>query len=382
MSLPGEAAERARSLREAIERHNRAYYVLDAPTVPDAEYDRLFRALQELEAAHPELRTADSPTRRVGGQPLPEFAAVRHAVPMRSIRTETDTGPEGARNFDARVRRALGLEEGAGPVEYAAELKFDGLAISLRYEDGVLARAATRGDGETGEDVTQNVRTIHCIPLRLRGAAPALLEVRGEAYMSRGDFERYNARQRELGRPTLVNPRNGAAGSIRQLDPKIAAERPLSFFAYGVGETRGWPMPESHSGVLDALDGFGVPVCAQRGVARGAGGLIDFHAKILALRDTLPFDIDGVVYKVNSIALQERLGFVSRASRAGRWPTSTRRRRSSPRCSTSRCRSAAPAPSPRWRAWRRCSSAASPSPTPPCTTRTRCGARTCASATR
>ena len=315
MSLPSEAAERARSLREAIERHNRAYYVLDAPTVPDAEYDRLFRALQELEAAHPELRTADSPTRRVGGQPLPEFAAVRHAVPMRSIRTETDTGPEGARNFDARVRRALGLEEGAGPVEYAAELKFDGLAISLRYEDGVLARAATRGDGETGEDVTQNVRTIHCIPLRLRGAAPALLEVRGEAYMSRGDFERYNARQRELGRPTLVNPRNGAAGSIRQLDPKIAAERPLSFFAYGVGETRGWPMPESHSGVLDALDGFGVPVCAQRGVARGAGGLIDFHAKILALRDTLPFDIDGVVYKVNSIALQERLGFVSREPR-------------------------------------------------------------------
>jgi DNA ligase (NAD+) len=179
----------------------------------------------------------------------------------------------------------------------------------------VLARAATRGDGETGEDVTQNVRTIHCIPLRLRGAAPALLEVRGEAYMSRGDFERYNARQRELGRPTLVNPRNGAAGSIRQLDPKIAAERPLSFFAYGVGETRGWPMPESHSGVLDALDGFGVPVCAQRGVARGAGGLIDFHAKILALRDTLPFDIDGVVYKVNSIALQERLGFVSREPR-------------------------------------------------------------------
>ena len=315
MSLPGEAAERARSLRQAIERHNYAYYVLDAPTVPDAEYDRLFRALQELEAAHPELRTADSPTRRVGGQPLPEFAAVRHAVPMRSIRTETDTGPEGARNFDARVRRALGLEEGAGPVEYAAELKFDGLAISLRYEDGVLARAATRGDGETGEDVTQNVRTIHCIPLRLRGAAPALLEVRGEAYMSRGDFERYNARQRELGRPTLVNPRNGAAGSIRQLDPKIAAERPLSFFAYGVGETRGWPMPESHSGVLDALDGFGVPVCAQRGVARGAGGLIDFHAKILALRDTLPFDIDGVVYKVNSIALQERLGFVSREPR-------------------------------------------------------------------
>ncbi|MCC6657475.1 MAG: NAD-dependent DNA ligase LigA, partial [Rhodocyclaceae bacterium] len=181
MSLPGEAAERARSLRQAIERHNYAYYVLDAPTVPDAEYDRLFRELQALESAHPGLRTADSPTQRVGGQPLPAFAPVRHAVPMLSIRTETDTGPEGARSFDARVRRALGLEEDAPPVEYAAELKFDGLAISLRYEDGVLARAATRGDGETGEDVTQNVRTIHCIPLRLRGAAPALLEVRGEA---------------------------------------------------------------------------------------------------------------------------------------------------------------------------------------------------------
>ena len=313
--MPRNVAERAKALREEIERHNHAYYVLDAPTVPDAEYDRLFRELQEIEAAHPELRTADSPTQRVGGRPLPEFAPVRHAVPMLSIRTETDTGPEGARNFDARVRRALGLGEGAPAVEYAAELKFDGLAVSLRYEDGVLVRAATRGDGETGEDVTQNVRTIHCVPLRLRGESPALLEVRGEVYMSRPDFERYNARQREQGRPTLVNPRNGAAGSVRQLDPKVAAERPLSFYAYGVGECGGWGVPGRHSALLDALEAFGVPVCEHRTVARGAEALIAFHARILALRDALPFDIDGVVYKVNALDLQKELGFVSREPR-------------------------------------------------------------------
>jgi DNA ligase (NAD+) len=315
MPVTREVAERAEALRAEIERHNYAYYVLDAPTVPDAEYDRLFRELQSLESQHPDLRTPDSPTQRVGGRPLPEFTPVRHAVPMLSIKTETDTGPEGARSFDSRVRRALGLAEGAPPVEYAAELKFDGLAISLRYEDGVLVRAATRGDGETGEDVTQNARTIHCIPLRLKGQPPALLEVRGEAYMSRPDFERYNARQREQGRPTLVNPRNGAAGSIRQLDPKIAAERPLSFYAYGVGEMRGWAMPPRHSAVLDALAAFGIPVCEHRAVARGADELIAFHAGILAKRDALPFDIDGVVYKVNALAEQERLGFVSREPR-------------------------------------------------------------------
>lgn len=315
MAAPREAAARAETLRQQIERHNYAYYVLDAPTVPDAEYDRLFRELQALEAEYPELRTPDSPTLRVGGQPLPEFAPVRHAVPMLSIRTETDTGPQGARNFDARVRRALGLADDAPPVEYAAELKFDGLAISLRYAHGVLVQAATRGDGETGEDVTQNVRTIHCIPLRLRGRAPALLEVRGEAYMSRPDFERYNARQRALGRPTLANPRNGAAGSLRQLDPKVAAERPLSFFAYGVGETQGWTLPARHSEVLDALAAFGIPVCEHRAVVRGAEALIAFHAAMLARRDTLPFDIDGVVYKVNALELQSRLGFVSREPR-------------------------------------------------------------------
>ncbi|CAG4883820.1 DNA ligase, NAD(+)-dependent [Georgfuchsia toluolica] len=315
MSLPAGVATRAAQLREEIERHNRAYYVLDAPTVPDAEYDRLFCELQQIERDHPELQTADSPTLRVGGKPLPEFAPVRHVVPMLSIRTETDTEPSGARSFDARVRRELGLGDSDVEIEYAAELKFDGLAINLRYEHGMLVQAATRGDGESGEDVTQNVRTIRQIPLRLQGHAPAVLEVRGEAYMSRPDFERYNERQRTLGRPTLVNPRNGAAGSIRQLDPALAAQRPLSFFAYGLGETLEWTLPPTHSGVLDVLQTFGVPVCEHRAVVQGADGLIAFHAHIRELRDSLPFDIDGVVYKVNSLALQQRLGFVTREPR-------------------------------------------------------------------
>jgi DNA ligase (NAD+) len=315
MPVPQDARTRAEFLRGEIERHNHAYYVLDAPTIPDADYDRLFRELQDLEANYPELLTPDSPTQRVGGKPLPGFAPVRHRVPMLSIKTETDTGPGGAQAFDGRVRRALGLADGDPPVEYLAELKFDGLAISLRYEQGILVSAATRGDGETGEDVTQNVRTIQRIPLRLRGVAPAVLEVRGEAFMSRADFERYNERQRRLGRATLVNPRNGAAGSIRQLDPKMARERPLSFFAYGLGETEGWSMPGSHSGVLEALADFGLPVCEHRAVAHGADELVAFHERILALRDALPFDIDGVVYKVNALALQQALGFVSREPR-------------------------------------------------------------------
>ena len=312
---PAADAARAAALRAEIERHNHAYYVLDAPTIPDAEYDRLFRELQELEDAYPELLTADSPTQRVGGKPLPGFAPVRHAVPMLSIRTETDTGPSGAYAFDARVRKLLDMPPEASPVEYAAELKFDGLAISLRYVGGVLVQAATRGDGETGEDVTQNVRTIRQVPLRLTGTPPDVLEVRGEVYMSRPDFERYNARQRALGRPALVNPRNGAAGSIRQLDPKLAAERPLSFFAYGLGETAGWARPETHCAVLDALSAFGLPVCTHRTVAHGPGELVAFHREILEKRDRLPFDIDGVVYKVNSLALQAELGFVSREPR-------------------------------------------------------------------
>lgn len=315
MAVPEQARARAAALRAEIAHHDYQYYVLDQPEIPDSEYDRLFRELQALEAQHPELASPDSPTQRVGGKPLPEFVPVRHRVPMLSIRTETDTEASGARSFDARVRRELGLDEGDPPIEYAAELKFDGLAVNLRYAHGLLVQAATRGDGETGEDVTQNVRTIRCIPLRLHGEAPPVIEIRGEVYMSRPDFERYNARQRELGRPTLVNPRNGAAGSIRQLDPAVAAERPLSFFAYGLGETQGWQTPPTHSGVLDAVADFGLPVCEHRAVVLGAEGLIGFHQHIFALRDALPFDIDGVVYKVNSLELQRELGFVTREPR-------------------------------------------------------------------
>jgi len=307
---------RATALRREIERHNYAYYVLDQPTVPDAEYDRLFRELQALEDEHPELVTPDSPTRRVGGKPLDAFPKVRHAVPMLSIRTETDTEASGAQAFDARVRKELGLGEHDPPVEYAAELKFDGLAINLRYEHGVLVQAATRGDGETGEDVTQNIRTVHAVPLRLRmESPPAVLEVRGEAFMRRDDFERYNAKQREAGKDTLVNPRNGAAGSIRQLDPKLAAQRPLSFFAYGLGEVQGWTLPPTHSATLDALLNMGIPVCAERVTGRGAAALVAFHDDIAARRDQLPFDIDGVVYKVNRFDLQRILGFVTREPR-------------------------------------------------------------------
>ena len=308
---------RVTALRREIERHNRAYYVLDQPLIPDAEYDRLFRELQALETDHPELVTPDSPTQRVGGKPLDGFTPVRHAVPMLSIRTETDTEASGAQAFDARVRKELGLAESDPPVDYAAELKFDGFAINLRYEHGVLVQAATRGDGETGEDVTQNIRTVHAIPLRLNTVSPpAVLEVRGEVFMRRPDFDRYNAKQREAGKPTLVNPRNGAAGSIRQLDPRLAAQRPLSFFAYGLGEVVGWQnTPATHSETLDALAALGVPVCGERITGQGAAALIAFHDDIAARRDSLPFDIDGVVYKVNRIDLQRELGFVTREPR-------------------------------------------------------------------
>ena len=312
---PGEPAARAAQLRAALHHHAHRYYVLDAPEVPDAEYDRLFGELQALEAAHPELLTPDSPTQRVLGQVLAGFAPVRHAVAMLSIRTETDTEASGAINFDARVRRELALGDEAPPVVYAAELKFDGLAINLRYEQGVLVQAATRGDGETGEDVTQNIRTIGQIPLRLQGSAPPVLEVRGEVFMRRDQFERLNERQRERGDKTFVNPRNAAAGAVRQLDPAIAAQRPLSFFAYGLGEVQGWAQPGTHSATLDAIEAFGLPVCADRTVAEGADGLVAFHRAIGAKRDALPFDIDGVVYKVNSLALQQRLGFVTREPR-------------------------------------------------------------------
>jgi DNA ligase (NAD+) len=305
--------QRIAQLRAEIERHIQAYYVQDSPTIPDAEYDKLFRELQALETQHPELLTVDSPTQRVGGKVLDGFVPVRHAVPMLSIRTETDISDQGAIAFDSRVRRELGETEAA--VEYVCELKFDGLAINLRYEHGVLVQASTRGDGETGEDVTQNIRTIHQIPLRLKDCDDFVLEVRGEVYMSRRDFEGYNERQREQGLPTLVNPRNGAAGSIRQLDPALAARRPLSFFAYGLGDVRGWNLPSTHGNILNELGKMGLPVCAERAVVQGAQGLVAFHRSIAAKRDGLPFDIDGVVYKVNDLALQEKLGFVTREPR-------------------------------------------------------------------
>ena len=317
----GDAATQIKALRDQLNYHGHRYYVQDAPEIPDAEYDRLFRSLQALEAAHPELLSADSPTQRVGGGVLDGFATVRHAVPMLSIRTETDTEASGATSFDTRVRKELGLAPDAPPVEYVAELKFDGLAINLRYEQGVLVQAATRGDGERGEDVTQNIRTLRQIPLRLQGpqAAPPVLEVRGEVYMRRDDFDALNERQREKGEKTFVNPRNAAAGAVRQLDSGIAAQRPLSFFAYGVGEVtpaaEGGPDFDTHFALLQALKSWGFPVAAQTRCAQGASELVAFHAEIGAARDQLPYDIDGVVYKVNSLALQRQLGFVSREPR-------------------------------------------------------------------
>ena len=315
--------ERAATLRLQLQRHAHLYYVLDAPQIPAAEYDRRFTELQALEAAFPALRTPDSPTQRVIGQVLDGFVPVHHAVPMLSIRTETDHGESGAYVFDQRIRKELGLEPDEPPVQYQAELKFDGLAVTLRYVDGVLVQAATRGDGETGEEVTQNIRTIGQIPLWLHAARPpSVLEIRGEVYMRRDDFEALNEQQRQKiaqgqkNEKIFVNPRNAAAGALRQLDPGIAKQRPLSFFAYGTGETRNWPdQPDTQSGMLDALQVFGLPVSEHRAVTEGAEELVGFHRKIAALRESLPFDIDGVVYKVNRLDWQQQLGFASREPR-------------------------------------------------------------------
>ena len=317
--------ERVQVLHQALHLHAHSYYVLDEPSIPDAEYDKLFAELQNIEVAHPELRSADSPTQRVGGKPMAQFATVRHAVPMLSIRTETDTEASGAESFDTRIRKELGLQATDAAVGYVAELKFDGLAMSLRYEKGVLVQAATRGDGEYGEDVTHNIRTIGQIPLKLPATAPDVLEVRGEVYMRRGDFESLNDKQRAKiaagakGEKTFANPRNAAAGAVRQLDPAIAAQRPLSFFAYGVGEVStpvsAVSMWETHYDLLQTLKKLGFPVAAEVNIAKGAIELIAYHQTIGKLRDTLPFDIDGVVYKVNSLALQQQLGFVSREPR-------------------------------------------------------------------
>lgn len=310
MSASHSAAERVRKLREEIELHNYRYYVLDAPTIPDAEFDRLFRELQALEAQHPELLTPDSPTQRVGGAPASQFNEVAHRVPMLSLNNAFEE--DDAVNFDRRVREALGKED----IEYAVEPKFDGLAISLVYENGVLARGATRGDGYTGEDVTANVRTIHAVPLHLHGKqVPPLLEVRGEVLMLKRDFDRLNAEQRKRGDKEFANPRNAAAGSLRQLDPRVSAMRKLTFFAYALGATDGAALPRTHSGVLDWLAQLHFPVCAERRTVRGVEGLLGYYAEIGGKREGLPYEIDGVVYKVNDLRDQDELGFVSRAPR-------------------------------------------------------------------
>ncbi len=310
----GSPAARAAFLRAEIERHNRAYYVLDAPEIPDAEYDKLFRELQDIEAAHPELAAADSPTRRVGGAPLPAFRQVAHTVPMLSLNNAFSA--EEATAFDRRCREALGAEQ----VDYACEPKFDGLAIALRYEQGMFVCGATRGDGTTGEDVTQNLRTVRNIPLRLTGSGyPDVLEVRGEVLMLRADFEKLNDRQRAAGEKLFANPRNAAAGSLRQIDPKVTATRPLRFFAYGVADVAViaavGPAPTFHSSLMERLASWGFPLAVERAVVQGAAGLLGYYEKIGASRRGLRYDIDGVVYKVNRIADQERLGYVARAPR-------------------------------------------------------------------
>ncbi|TCS39543.1 DNA ligase (NAD+) [Paucimonas lemoignei] len=304
-------AERAEWLRGELNRHAHAYYVLDNPTIPDAEYDKLFLELSTLEQQHPELCTPDSPTQRVGGAPLPQFEPVRHSIPMLSLGNGFDD--EDIVSFDRRVREGL---QAPGEVEYATELKFDGLAINLRYENGVLVQAATRGDGTTGENVTANIRTVRAIPLRLHmDNPPAVLDVRGEVLMFKADFARLNARQRAAGQKEFANPRNAAAGSLRQLDSRITAQRSLRFYAYGIGLLEGADMPDTHSGLLDWFAAIGLPVCQERAVVSGASGLLAFFREVGIKRDALPYEIDGVVYKVNRRAEQQRLGFVSRAPR-------------------------------------------------------------------
>ncbi|MFN7550126.1 MAG: NAD-dependent DNA ligase LigA [Pseudomonadota bacterium] len=305
-----DVAARIQALRREIEDHNHRYHVLDAPTIPDAQYDRLVRELEALEAAHPELQSPDSPTRRVGARPVAEFAPVRHRVPMLSLANAFSDDEVVA--FADRVAEKVGSKETA----FSVEPKLDGLAISLLYEDGVLVCGATRGDGETGEDVTHSVRTVRSVPLRLRGDDwPRTLEVRGEVYMPRAGFEAMNAQARERGEKVFANPRNAAAGSLRQFDPKIAASRPLAFFAYSVGLVEGGALPDRHTATLARLRAWGLPVCPEADVAVGAAGCLDYFRRIGARRDALPYEIDGVVYKVDRYDWQQALGFVSRAPR-------------------------------------------------------------------
>ncbi len=307
-SLP----ELAQRLRRELTQHGYRYYTLDAPTIPDAEYDKLFRQLQMLEQQHPELKTPDSPTLRVGGTILPEFSQVQHAVAMLSLNNGFED--EDVFAFDRRVREGLAISD--QDIEYAIDLKFDGLAINLRYVDGVFSQAATRGDGYTGEDVTENIRTIRSVPLRLQCEnPPAILDVRGEVLMFKADFDKLNQRQRDLGAKEFANPRNAAAGSLRQLDSKITAQRSLRFFAYGIGLLDGAELPSSHRALLDWYQSMGIPTCEEKAVVKGASSLLDFYRGIQEKRAQLPYEIDGVVYKVNRFDQQEILGFVSRAPR-------------------------------------------------------------------
>ena len=313
-TVPAAVAARARVLREALEEHSYRYYVLDQPSVSDADYDALFRELQALEQQHESLLTADSPTQRVGAKPSAAFAPFTHRAPMLSLNNAfTDADIEG---FDRRVREGLGADE----ITYAVEPKFDGLAISMTYEDGAFVRGATRGDGMTGEDVTANLRTIAALPLRLHGDrkhVPASIEVRGEVLMLKKDFEALNAKAAAAGERTFVNPRNSAAGALRQLDPKVTASRRLHFFAYGVGAADWGPMkpPATHDELMHRLEAWRFPVAVERDVIVGLGGLLGYYEAIGKKRPQLPFQIDGVVYKVNDLAHQTKLGFVSRAPR-------------------------------------------------------------------
>lgn len=320
---PALVENRLAFLKAELEKYGHAYYVLDQPLVPDAVYDQLFNELVQIEEQHPELRSSDSPSLRVGGAPLPEFSQIQHAVPMLSLNNAfTD---EEVAAFENRVRDGLSLGSNG---EWAIDLKFDGLAINLRYENGVLVNAATRGDGYTGEDVTENIRTIRSIPLRLQSEnPPKVLEVRGEVLMFKRDFEKLNQFQRDQGLKEFANPRNAAAGSLRQLDSKITAQRSLSFFAYGHGAidlangianeavNDGAERPATHRGLLDWYASMGIPVCQESAVVHGSAALLEFYRDIQTRRAALPYEIDGVVYKLNSFEQQEQLGFVSRAPR-------------------------------------------------------------------
>ena len=305
------ARARAAQLRELLERYNYRYHALDDPEVSDAEYDLLMVELRDIEARHPDLSSPDSPTQRVGSAPLAAFGTVRHRIPMLSL--DNAFTEEEVRDFDRRVRERIAPQT---LIRYSAEPKLDGLAISARYESGVFVQGATRGDGETGEDITQNLRTIKALPLKLRGSQPPrVLEVRGEAFMPLAGFERFNREARERGEKTLVNPRNAAAGSLRQLDPRMTAARPLDLFIYSVGYIEGGEMPGHHSEMLKTLRGFGFKICPQTRLVESVEGCLEYYRDIGAARATLPYQIDGVVYKVDDMALQRQLGFVSRAPR-------------------------------------------------------------------